>query len=1094
MIRNFRPLLRSLTILILAAGTVTLSAQESTQRFKATTLDPASRPIEALKTQRARPMVSVIVKFDADSVAAVAGTTLKASGLRQIDIESAAAARQFSRLADNRRVFQAAVARSLPSSRIVHDLSVVIGGVSMVVPEDQVEKLSRLPGVKKVYRDELLQLDTERSPQFIGATQLHALGDVGRGAGVVVGVLDTGIWPEHPSYSDPDPSGAPYPAPPGTWTGTACEFGSAVPGDAPFTCNNKLIGADRFMATYDVVIGLLPEEFPSARDDNGHGTHTSSTAAGNRRVNASIFGVPRGRVSGIAPRAHVAMYKVCGDQGCFTSDSAAAVQQAILDGVDVINFSISGGTNPYADGVSLAFLDAYNAGVFVAASAGNAGPGADTVAHREPWVTTVAASTTNRHFLNDLTLMGNNGDTLALTGASITDGIGSFTPVVIAADAPFNDPLCQTSTADNAFLGAIVVCRRGVNARVEKSFNVGQRGGVGMILYNPVLQGLSTDNHFVPTVHLENDAGASLLAFLASHAGETASFTQGLARTVQGDKLAAFSSRGGPGQTLGISKPDVTAPGVQILAGNTPLPATPVGGLPGQLFQAIDGTSMSSPHVAGSAALLAGLHPDWTPGQIKSALMLSAKIANVFKEDGVTPSDPFDRGSGRIRPAEADNPGISISDTGANFVTLQANLSTANYPSLYVPIHPGIVTVNRTVHSELWTYADWTITLSAPPDVKIKVTPKEFSLPAGGDQSIAITVDASAVPVGQVRFARLRFNSGHHVADFPISLVRRDTPLTFAKSCAPSTFVLGTNTQCQISITNTSFTDANVAITDELPQQLRLLSVNGGVFVDPRHLQFNGVLDAAEPPNVSIAPGTSPGGGYLPLSLFGVAPIGGMTDEAIVNFNVPAFSYASETWTRVGVVSNGYVVVGGGTGADVRFVNQNLPDPAQPNNVLAPFWSDLNPGAAGAVRIATLTDGVDTWLVVDWQAVKNFSNATVNSFQVWIGLSGDANPGEDITYAFGPVGAGDLGFLTVGAENRFGNRGQNRYFNGAGVLPANGTQLRVTSAPPEPGETHVINFTARGHRTGAWRNCAQATAADIFFGTATACTSGEVTH
>jgi uncharacterized repeat protein (TIGR01451 family) len=1093
---NKRTRFRSLAVLALTATAVSISAQESSTKLRATGAALESTTTVSAprldKSRRSAAMVSVIVKFNSDSVAAVAGTTLRANGLRQIDMASASATRQFSRLAEERRTFEAAVARSLPSSRIVHDLNIVVGGVSMVVPEEDIATLSRLPGVKKVYRDELLQPDTERSPAFIGAKVLHALGNEGRGAGVVVGVLDTGIWPEHPSYSDPDPNGVAYPAPPATWTGAACEFGSAVPGDAPFTCNNKLIGADRFMATYDAVIGLLPAEFPSARDDNGHGTHTSSTAAGNARVNASIFGVPRGRVSGIAPRAHVVMYKVCGDEGCFSSDSAAAVQQAIEDGVDVLNFSISGGNNPYSDIVSLAFLDAYNAGVFVAASAGNSGPGADTVGHREPWVTTVGASTTNRHFLNDLTVRGSNGDAITLRGASVTAGISASTPVLIAGDAPFNDPLCQNSTPDGAFTGAIVVCRRGVNARVEKSFNVQRRGGVGMILYNPVLQGLSTDNHFVPTVHLENDAGAALLAFLGSHAGETASFTAGIARTVQGDKMAAFSSRGGPGQTLAISKPDVTAPGVQILAGHTPQPATPLGGLPGQLFQAIDGTSMSSPHVAGAAALLQGLHPDWTPGQIKSALMLTAKVNGVFKEDGVTPSDPFDRGSGRIRVDDADNPGISISDTGANYVALQANLSASNYPSLYVPVHPGIVTVHRTVHSELWTPAYWNVAVSSPSDVKIKVTPNKFKLPANGDQTLAITVDASAVPVGELRFARLRLTSGAHSATFPISLVRRDTPLTFAKSCAPETFKVNRNTQCEITITNTSFEDANVVITDQLPAELRLVSVSGGTQIDSRNLLFNGVLDAADPPDVSIAPGTSPAG-YLPLSLFGTPAITGVGDDTITNFGVPEFSYAGETWTSVGVGSNGYVVVGGGTSQDISVVNQNFPNPTHPNNVLAAFWTDLNPAAAGALRIEILTDGVDEWLVIEWDGVRNFSDATTHSFQIWIGLDGDDNPGEDISYAYGPVGGGDGGFLSVGAENRFGNRGENEFFNGAGTAPVEGTELRVTTTPAGPGETHKISFTARGFKEGTWTNCARATAPEIFFGTATACTSGKVT-
>ena len=147
------------------------------------------------------------------------------------------------------------------------------------------------------------------------------------------------------------------------------------------------------MSTYDALVGLLPSEYSTARDDNGHGSHTASTSAGNRGVAASIFGLARGVISGIAPRAHVMAYKVCGDQGCYQSDSVAAIQKAIPDSVNVINFSISGGANPYADPVELAFLSAYDAGIFVAASAGNSGPGPETVDHRGPWVTTVGAST-----------------------------------------------------------------------------------------------------------------------------------------------------------------------------------------------------------------------------------------------------------------------------------------------------------------------------------------------------------------------------------------------------------------------------------------------------------------------------------------------------------------------------------------------------------------------------------------------------------------------------------------------------------------------------------------------------------------------------
>ncbi len=428
----------------------------------------------------------------------------------------------------------------------------------------------------------------------------------------------------------------------------------------------------------------MGEEFNSARDSEGHGSHTTATAAGNAGVDASIFGTQRGVISGVAPRAQVIMYRVCGDGGCYSSNSAAAVEQAILDEVDAINFSISGGSNPYADAVSLAFRTAYENGVFVSASAGNAGPGADTTDHREPWTITVAASTSNRHFISTVSLTADGGATLQLQGASVTGGISTPTPVVF----PPSDPLCQAPYPAGTFTGKIAICQRGVNARVAKSFNVAAGGAVGMLLYNPTLQGLATDNHFIPSVHLENDAGAALVAFMGSHTGVMATFTAGLATAVPGDVMAAFSSRGGPGQSLGISKPDITAPGVQILSAHTPMPHSVDGGLPGELFQAIQGTSMSSPHIAGSGALLKALHPEWTPGQIKSALMTTA-FGGVVKEDGVTPATPFDYGSGRVDLNVAGNPGLTFDETVANYVALQNELWNSNYPSLYVPVMPG---------------------------------------------------------------------------------------------------------------------------------------------------------------------------------------------------------------------------------------------------------------------------------------------------------------------------------------------------------------------------------------------------------------------
>ena len=1054
-----------------------------------------------LKGDSSGKLVSVIVKLDVEPLASYRGgvsglapTSPEATGAPKLDLNSPSSQAYLDYVDQLESNFEAAVAKAISKVEVTYRFDVVFGGVSMLVPVDQLSTLAQLPGVKAVYPDELLQLDTDSSPQFIGApsTWNQEGGQESAGEGVIVGVLDTGIWPEHPSFSDPDPSGKPY-APLASWHGTRCEFGSAVPGDVPFTCNNKLVGAARFMTTYSALQTLLPDEYRSARDDDGHGTHTSSTSAGNAGVAASIFGVSRGKVSGIAPRASVAMYKVCGAVGCYGSDSAAAVQQGIRDGVNVINFSISGGANPFADAVELAFLDAYNAGVFVAASAGNAGPGSDTTDHRGPWVTTVAASTQNRAFQNTATVTADGGASLTLTGASITAGVGPA-PVFV----PTTDTLCNNPFAAGSVAGKIVVCKRGTTGRAQKGYNVLQGGAVGMILYNQstAVTDVETDNHYLPATHIQFNDGQALLTFISSHTNIQATLTQGAKVSAQGDVMASFSSRGGPNQTLGVSKPDITAPGVQILAGASPLHLAPPAGVAlgpqGELFQAIAGTSMSSPHIAGAGALLKALYPNWTPAQIKSALMLSAKTS-VVKEDGFTPATAFDDGSGRIDLRKAWAVGLTMNASGADYVAHQNDLWNANYPSLYVPALPGIITVQRTVHNEkpyeLW----WKLRVQAPTDVKITV-PEKIYLPANGDATFEITVDARDVPLGQVRFATLilsDFSKTPIPLHFPITFVRKQATVTLTKTCTPTSFALGGVTNCTITANNPGFSNANVTLTDALPRQLQLVpgSVVGGE-VDGNGVKFIGVLAGAQPPDVAIGTGSSPAGGYLPLSAFGVAPISGVTDDSVTNFTVPAFTYAGETYTRLGVGSNGYLIVGGSTGsADVQFLNQHFPDPIRPNNVLSPFWTDLNPPAGGALRIATLTDGVHHWIVVDWAAVKEFSLPRTDTFEAWIGFDGV----QDISFAFGPIqGNGDGGFMTVGAENKFGNRGANYYYNGTGTLPADGTQLVVTSIPGIPGETKVITFQAKGVRTGAWTNYALLTS-DLFQGTNVAPFAGTVT-
>lgn len=682
----------------------------------------------------------------------------------------------------------------IESSAKLASFTYALNGFSAALTADEALRLSRQPGVVRVVRDQLRQLHTDVSPTFLGlnSTPHGAWASGFDGDGVVIGVIDTGIWPEHPSFAD-DGS---YPAPPAGWMGgtIACEFGDTAhnPDDAPFDCTNKLIGARDMRTLYRQFIG--PEVYNSARDYDGHGTHTSSTAGGNRDVPAEILGAPRGTVSGIAPRAHLAMYSACGSQGCFGGDLADAIDQAVADGVDVINYSIGGGAGVTGPD-DIAFLFANAAGVFLATSNGNSGPGAGTVGSpaNNPWVLGVGANTHNRTFQGSVTL----GDGSTFSGATVTGGTAEL-PIVDSED--HGNELCDPDTAfEPEVTGKIVLCARGIFARVDKSRAVFEQGGAGMVLYNENdAQATVTDNHFLPSVHISFSDGLDVKAYIdGAGSGAVASIGAGETATAQGSVMAEFSSRGPATAAGNIIKPDVTAPGVNILAGATPTPLT---GAPGQLFQAISGTSMASPHVAGLLALLKQAHPDWSPAMAQSALMTTAR-QDVFKEDGSTLADPFDMGAGHINPgSKVDransmfNPGLVyhagfndylgfLCDTGpevfANPEATCAALAGAgipttaenlNYPSLGVAEVPGTLEIQRTVTSVADRTMNWTSTVSNPVGFTLNVSPKSVTLAPGESATVTIQITNVFAPVEQWRFGALTWQGGGYKVRSPIAV------------------------------------------------------------------------------------------------------------------------------------------------------------------------------------------------------------------------------------------------------------------------------------------------------------------------------------
>ena len=1001
--------------------------------------------------------VQVMIKLDYDSVATYGG------GIRGLEATSpsvtgkaltdAATARQRyeAHIAGKEQAFTAELANRVPQATVGRSLRTVYGGVAAQVPANRIADVLAIPGVVAVQRDALNKPLTDSSPQFLGAPSAYnQLGTTANaGQGVIYGNLDTGVWPEHPSFADQGN----LPAPPGP--ARVCNFGDnpLTPANDPFVCQHKLIGGQPFLATYlSDPARAGAEPFHTARDSNGHGTHTASTAGGNIVDNVSVLGSPLPDIHGLAPGAWVMEYKVCGIQGCFSSDSAAAVEQAILDGVDVINFSISGGTQPFSDPVELAFLDAYAAGVFVSTSAGNEGPGAGTVNHLSPWVASVAASTQTREFATTLTVHAGNGDTFTMDGASITPGAG-LAPIVLSSEAPYANQFCTTPAAPGSLAGKIVACARGADiARVTKGYNVLQGGAVGMVLYNPTLADTETDTHYLPAVHLAD--GTTFVAFMNGHSGETASFPAGVSRNGQGDVMAAFSSRGPGGNFI---KPDITAPGVQILAGDTPVAEDPTSSGPaGEYFQAIAGTSMSSPHDAGAAILLRAVNPDWTPGQVKSALMTTA-LQSVVKEDGTTPADPFDYGSGRVQLTNSWKPGLTFDETAARMAALgndPINAVHLNIPSVNAPVVPGRLSTIRTAKNVSGLRMRYDVRTTAPAGASITVLPSSFMLDPGQSIDLTVTIASSAPPAqyfGEVRLVPRRgeFPTLH----LPVAFVTGQASVSLASSCSPATIPVNGISSCQITATNNSFDTTTVDLRTTLSNKLKVDSVSNAFIVDNRTVEKPNVTLAGATPGV---PSVDPGAlfGYLPLDAFGVTPIS-IGDEEIINFNVPSFVYNGVTYSQLGVDSNGYLLAGGGSSQDNECCNlPNGPSPARPNNMLAPFWTDLDGSGTTGIFAATLTDGVNTWIVVEYR-VNVFGTTSPRVFQAWIGVDGV----QDITYAYpGPLADPNGQPFLVGAENALGQG------DVTATLPTQ--DLRVTSSAPTPGQAVSYTVNVRGVDTG----------------------------
>ncbi|MCB9155344.1 MAG: S8 family serine peptidase, partial [Caldilineae bacterium] len=627
--------------------------------------------------------------------------------------------------------------------------NVAYNGFAIEISPEEAAQVAALDGVKVVQREFIRYPQTDVGPEWIGADNIwngSATGSQYKGEGIIVGIIDTGINLEHPSFAAVGGDGYVHTNP----LGSGNYLGDCLTNPGTYVCNDKTIGYYNYFND-------------GVDDSDGHGSHTGSTTAGNYlqqgTVDLSPYDLYSPAISGVAPHANVIGYKAC----CTGSALLSAINQATADGVDVINYSIGGGTsNPWADADSVAFLAAQDAGVVPVTSAGNDGPGASTVGSPgdAPWMLTVGASTHNRAGINALVDMS-GGDTtppVDLVGKSFSLGTGP-TPVPIVYAGNYGDALCLNPFAPATFSGQIVVCDRGTNARVAKGYNVLQGGAGGMVLANTDPgQSLNGDVHWLPAVQLDSVQGTALKTWLASGSGHmgTIEGTTLSFDPANGDIMAGFSSRGPlVNNAPDIIKPDVTAPGVDIIAAYRDLPPGPED--PTQNYAVVSGTSMSSPHTAGAAALLSGLYPDWTPSEIKAAMMSTGKVTGVYKEDYITQADPFDMGGGRVQVDQGALAGLLFDVAPGAFQAANPGVggspASLNLASLGNDECGGSCIWYRTV--EAVDDGMWTTSTTAAAGLTISVEPASFSLNAGETQMITVTANVGVLPIGVWAFGQV---------------------------------------------------------------------------------------------------------------------------------------------------------------------------------------------------------------------------------------------------------------------------------------------------------------------------------------------------
>jgi subtilisin family serine protease len=682
---------------------------------------------------------------------------LTTDGHRKLEVHTSVAHAYTTYLADQRNAHVASINSALGRAlNVTHRYAITANGIAADLSAAEAATVATVPGVKSVRLAGEQHLVTYRGPKFIGADRIWDGTDtpthVGtKGQGILVGDLDTGTNSGHPSFAN-DP---------------ICGFRASAP---------KVVAVD---CSATDVNGFCDGPDPEANPGFGHGVHTSSTIAGNTIDNTVTPApvLPNGvTMSGVAPCAAIHQYKVCQTNSCAGADIFAGIQNAIADQVDVLNFSISGGTDPWNDN-DRDFLNAVGADVFIAAAAGNLQAGQTDphglVNHLGPWLMTVAASTQDQLIGPQLTVTGPG--TVPAGLANIPLNPGSTTNTATTTDLtgqtlrtyPANIIGCTTTGAfpANYFQGTIAVLRRGSCTFTEKITNASAAGATMVLIGNNVAGVINMDTTGAPATpafSIEGTTGDVLIAFVnstepaappadqifkdgfepaVSAGGAIGNYNRAVTSSTQGDVLAGFSDRGPtPAPTVDSTKPDISAPGVNIYAASDPASGN---------YQFMSGTSMATPHVTGAGALVRAVHPGWTVEEVKSALMMSATNANGVEEDGTTPWTIDDVGSGRVDLTKAALAGLTMDETYANFLAANpsaippGDVRTLNLPELRDIACATTCTWTRTVKNRLATSGTWNVTSTTDPGFAIAALPSTFTLAPGATQAITFTATPS---------------------------------------------------------------------------------------------------------------------------------------------------------------------------------------------------------------------------------------------------------------------------------------------------------------------------------------------------------------